>query len=250
MKSVEGIILKKIPRKEADFVFEIYTKEIGLAHFQAKGVRKHSAKLKSGLDVFNHVDLFYAPSRYMPIITDFKIRNDFQSIKKNLKFLKLANFGAYVIGKIFEPGLIDEKAWNRISEYFHTLGKEGPEISRAVNSTYAFCYQILHLNGIQPELDKCVKCLKPVLEENLVISLTGGGIAHYKCLDTRRVDPYRIANATLNVSGEVLNLASQSDLKPVIVLSGSANEETWAYFRKLTEILFQYHFGIDVATLL
>lgn len=250
MKSVEGIILKKMPRREADLVFEIYTKEMGLAHFQAKGVRKHSAKLKSGLDVFNHVDLFYAPSKYMSIATDFKIRNDFSYMKKNLKLLKLANFSSHIIGKIFEPGLADEKAWNRISEYFHIIGKEGLEISGAINSTYAFCYQILHLNGIQPELDKCVRCGKPVLEENLVISLTGGGIAHYKCLNMHRIDPYRIANATLSVSGGVLNLAGQADIKPGIVLSQSADEGIWADFRKLTEILFQYHFGIDINALL
>ncbi len=250
MKSVEGIILKKIPRREADFIFEIYTKEMGLAHFQAKSVRKHSAKLKSGLDVFNYVDLFYAPSKYMPIITDFKIRNDFQSIKKNLKLLRLANFGAHVIGKIFEQGLSDEKAWNDVSAYFNSLNKEDLKISEASDSAYIFCYRLLHINGVQPELDKCVRCGKPVLEENLSISLVNGGIAHYKCLNTQKIEPYRIANATLNLSGGVLNFASLINSESGISPLNIPNQEVLQDFKKLTEILFQYHFGIDISKLL
>jgi DNA repair protein RecO len=246
MKSIEGIILKKIPRREADFIFEIYTKELGLAHFQAKSVRKHSAKLKSGLDVFNHVDLFYAPSKYMPIITDFKIRNDFQPIKKNLKLLKLANFGAHIIGKIFEPSLSDEKTWNDVSEYFNSLNKENLETEEAVNSAYIFCYKLLHINGVQPELDKCVKCGKPVLEENLSISLVSGGIVHYKCINTQKIEPYKIANATLSLSGGVLNLASQINSGTGVLVSGGQDHEVFQDFKKLTEILFQYHFGLTI----
>jgi DNA repair protein RecO len=250
MKSIEGIILKKIPRKEADFVFEIYTKELGLAHFQAKSVRKHSAKLKSGLDVFNYVDLFYAPSKYMPIITDFKIRSDLQSVKKNLKLLKFANFGAYVIGKIFEPGLSDEKAWNDVSEYFDSLNKENLEVCDAMNSAHIFCYRLLHSNGVQPELDRCVRCGNPVLEENLSISLVNGGIIHYKCINTQNIEPYRIANTTLILSEGVLNLASQINSRIDLLSSNIFNQEVFQDFKKLTEILFQYHFGINISKLL
>ncbi|MBI4119124.1 MAG: recombination protein O N-terminal domain-containing protein, partial [Parcubacteria group bacterium] len=91
MKSVEGIILKKTPRREADSVFTLYTKEHGLMHLQAKGVRKQTAKLKAGLSVFNWVELFYVPAKYMPIATDFRIKDDFKVVKNNIKRLKLAS---------------------------------------------------------------------------------------------------------------------------------------------------------------
>lgn len=250
MKQIEGIILKKIPRKEADLIFEIYTKELGLAHFQAKGVRKYSAKLKSGLDVFNHVDLFCAPSKYMPIITDFKIKSDFPRVKNNLKLLKLANFGARAIGKIFEPGLSDDRAWNNVFGYFNSLDKENLKSVEAADSAYVFCFRLLHINGVQPELDKCVRCGKPVLEENLSISLINGGIAHYKCINTQKIEPYRIANATLNLSSGVLNLASQVSSGASVSISVEQNQDVLQDFKKLTEILFQYHFGIDIAILL
>ena len=73
MKSIEGIILKKIPQREADFIFEVYTKELGLAKFQAKSVRKHEGKLRYGLELFNWADFYLAPSRYMPIVVETKV---------------------------------------------------------------------------------------------------------------------------------------------------------------------------------
>lgn len=250
MKSVEGIILKKTPRREADLVFEVYTREAGLAHFQAKGVRKHSAKLKSGLDVFNYVDLFFAPSKYIPIITDFRVKNDFQLIRKNLKLLKLADFASWIVGKIFEPSLSDDKTWNDILEYFNLINKDDLEIRDAENSAYVFCYKLLRRNGVHPELDKCVRCGKIVLGENLTVSLVNGGIAHYECLNFQKTEPYRIANSTLALSKEVLNTANQTDSEYKIFMSNIPNQEVLQDFKKLTEILFQYHFDINVGELI
>lgn len=250
MKSVEGIILRKIPRKEADFVFDVYTKELGLASFQAKGVRKHSSKLKSGLDIFNFVDLFFVQSKYVPIITDFKVKNDFTRIKKNLRLLKLANFVSYTVTKIFEHGLSDQQSWENISSYFNYLNKEELKAEEVINSAYVFCYRILHSNGLQPELDRCVKCRKPVLEENLSISLVNGGIAHYSCINTKKIEPFRIANETINMPHGILTLASRMNSVGYSLSLGSKETEIFEDFKKLTEILFQYHFGININTLL
>lgn len=151
MKSVEGIILKKSPRREADAVFTLYTKEHGLMELVAKGVRKGSAKLKSGLDIFNHAEVFYAPAKHWPIITDFKIKNDFKNIKQNLFRLKLASFAVGAVLKIFEPGFADEAAWQNILGYFNAIGRANSIREDMVNLVYSWCHDTLVLNGLDPK---------------------------------------------------------------------------------------------------
>ena len=150
MKSVEGIILKKTPRREADAVFTLYTKEQGLMFFMARGVRKQEAKLKAGLDVFNWVDLFYVPAKYIPIATDFRIKDDFKIIKSDLFRLRLAHFAAGAVLKIFEPGAGEEKIWQKTFDFFSALNNRYASLESLEESVYQWCYHILDLNGLNP----------------------------------------------------------------------------------------------------
>lgn len=230
-------------------ILEVYTKELGLAHFQAKGARKHTAKLKSGFDIFNHVDLFYAPSKYMSIATDFKIKNDFQEIKNDLKRLKMASFASAIIRKIFEPGLADETAWEKISEFFLKINSVGTESDRLTVPVYVFCYHLLEINGVKPELEKCARCGRAVFEKDADISLVPGGLIHYQCLK-RQSEPYRIANATLALSEDVISLAGRFDIKSGKAGNISVQGDAWRDFEKLVQILFSYHFGVDISKLI
>lgn len=150
MKSIEGIILKKTPRREADAVFTLYTKEQGLMRLQAKSVRKQEAKLKTGLDIFNWVDLFYVPAKYLPITTDFRIKDDFKVIKNSLFRLKLAHFAAEVMFRVFEPGAGEEKVWQKTFDFFSILNNRYASPANLEDSVYQWCYHILDLNGLNP----------------------------------------------------------------------------------------------------
>lgn len=151
MKSVEGIILKRTSRREADAVFTLYTKEHGLMELVAKGVRKSSAKLKSGLDIFNHAEIFYAPAKHWPIITDFKIKNDFNGIKQNLFRLKLSNFASGAVLKIFEHGSSDLAVWQGVLGYFAAISRLDLTREHMIDLVYSWCHDILVLNGLDPK---------------------------------------------------------------------------------------------------
>lgn len=129
---------------------KLYTKEHGLMEFMAKGARKQEAKLKSGLDVFNHIDLFYVPAKYMPIVTDFKIRNDFKNMKRDLFRLKLAHFASGAILKIFEPSLAEPRVWQKVLRFFAGLENNQLNKEELVESSYFWCHDILVLNGLNP----------------------------------------------------------------------------------------------------
>lgn len=150
MKSIEGIILKNSPRREADAVFTLYTKEHGLMELQAKSVRKHSGKLRHGLDMFNHTEVFFVPSKYMPIITDFKIKDSNLILKNDLYRLKLAHIVAQIIFRIFEPGMGEAKVWEKTSDFFSILNNKHATREGLKESAYLWCYYILDSNGLNP----------------------------------------------------------------------------------------------------
>ena len=151
MKSVEGIILKKTPRREADVIVTLYTREHGLMELVAKSARKQEAKLKAGLDLFNHVEVFYVPAKRWPIATDFKIKNDFRLVKNEIKRLKLASFLAYVINRVFEPGLADPAVWHSVLNYFNTINRSDLARENMRDVVYLWCHDILVLNGLDPK---------------------------------------------------------------------------------------------------
>ena len=150
MKSIEGIILKKSPRLEADIVVMHYTKEHGLMEILAKGARKSEAKLKSGLDIFNRVEVFYVPAKYLPIATDFKIKDDFKNIKGDLFRLKLAHFAAGAVVKIFEPGLAEPLVWEKLCDFFAKINNDQNLRVELTETAYEWCYNLLVLNGLNP----------------------------------------------------------------------------------------------------
>lgn len=151
MKSVEGIILKKSPRREADIIFTLYTKEHGLMELQAKSVRKAEGKLKNGLDLFNHVEIFFVLAKHLPIITDFKIKDDFKTVKNEIKRLKLASFLAHVMGRVFEQGLADPAVWQSVWGYFNSINQPDLIRENMIDLVYDWCHRILVLNGLDPK---------------------------------------------------------------------------------------------------
>src|SRR3989344_7862165 len=55
--STEGLIVKKMPFGEADFLVRVLTRDFGKIDILAKGARKSASKLNSHLDILNRVRL-------------------------------------------------------------------------------------------------------------------------------------------------------------------------------------------------
>ena len=51
----EGLVMKKMPFGEADFLVRVLTKDFGKMDALAKGARKTASKLNPHLDILNHI---------------------------------------------------------------------------------------------------------------------------------------------------------------------------------------------------
>lgn len=242
MKEVHGIILRRIFKKEADTILEVYTKDAGLVYFQAKGVRKAEAKLKFRLDTFNLATIYYASSRYLPIIVDAKVEDRYSLLRQNLDRLRLANTAGHIISNIFESGFPDGRIWQEVLRYFNSLNDNNFSLEELSQLAYLTCYRFLSLGGFDPELVRCTVCLKPIFLGRLNISLINGGLVHNSCTAKSEL--------SLDVARDVLYLVQ--DMKkgePVLVLNQRLKEDVWSDFKKLTQFFFQYYFGLDISKL-
>lgn len=74
--STEGIILSATPRKEADKLYRIFTREFGLIIAEAKGVRKIDSKLRYSLQLFSLTDFSLVRGRDKWRIASASLRNN------------------------------------------------------------------------------------------------------------------------------------------------------------------------------
>lgn len=243
MRQVEGVILKCWPSREADAIFELYTQEFGLMRFQAKGVRKNEAKLKFSLDIFNWLTVHYVSSRHLPIITDVSVKENNSFFKNDLKRLKLAANLAYILGRVLELGETDHNLWQKITSYFSWLSNPSLDQEEIIKLSYLWYYQLLGLQGFDPEVKNCLQCLRPIFEDKISFSVNVGGLIHAHCRPQ--------ASPIFNLNPEIILLSRALKITdPLILIKQISSWLVWSDFKKLTQVFYEYYFGIDLKTLL
>lgn len=74
--NTEGLVIKKTPYAEADFLVRALTRDFGKIDILAKGARKSGAKLNAHLDMLNHIRLaFVQNGDRMPTLIDAEVVN-------------------------------------------------------------------------------------------------------------------------------------------------------------------------------
>lgn len=69
--TTEGIVIKKTPYGEADFLVRVLTKDFGKIDLRARGARKYNSKLNSHFDFLDQVNLSFVKSGdHVPTIID------------------------------------------------------------------------------------------------------------------------------------------------------------------------------------
>lgn len=72
--TTEGIVLKKMPHGEADFLVLILTRNFGKLDFRARGARKHTSKLNPHLDFLNLINFsFVKNGDAVPTLIDVSV---------------------------------------------------------------------------------------------------------------------------------------------------------------------------------
>jgi len=160
MERLEGIILTKRERGEADFVYSVYTKEAGRILLLARGVRKITAKLRPYLDTFNHIELHVVRGKTARIITDVYLKQNYslRFSRDHFRFVQARRFAEF-LDEQFSGEERSSELWDFISESFRALAMEDERYVRKQQKVfYHLIFRLSSLLGIAPQLYRCVSC--------------------------------------------------------------------------------------------
>ena len=84
-----GFILKKTDLREADQVFDIYTKDFGRLKILGKAVRKIKSKLRTGAELFYLSEIEFIQGRTYKTLADAVSIERYENIRKDLEKLEI-----------------------------------------------------------------------------------------------------------------------------------------------------------------
>ena len=171
VNTLQALILRSVPIKEAEKFFSLFSKEKGIIQAQAKGVKKPSSKLGGHLDLFYHVQLELYQRNSLPIITGVKILNSFSSFRGNMKSMIIASQLSEIVGKLLEKEHAVPRLFDELISFLLLLSKKNPPVL----FTEFFSIKALTILGYMPPWKHCTSCQQPLSETSSFFSLENSG---------------------------------------------------------------------------
>ncbi|MBU6233385.1 MAG: DNA repair protein RecO [Acidobacteria bacterium] len=152
----EAIVLRTYKSGEADRVVVMWTKEHGKLKALARGVRKGTSKLGSGLEPLAHIDVLLADARGdFHIVRQVEHVELFSRLRLDLDRLTAGCALTEVVEAVPLDGVPDREIFIMLSRALASLDNTNfhPYLVPA-----AFYLKLLVLDGSAPQLDECVTC--------------------------------------------------------------------------------------------
>lgn len=123
----EAIILKKMNVNETNVVITMLTKMYGKINAIVYGVRSSNKREKISLNPTSIIDIEVNKKNNDYVLKDYVMKKAYLSIYKNIEKLELSLYVVYVLNKIIEYNIEEEKIYSKsveILEYIDKLNVE------------------------------------------------------------------------------------------------------------------------------
>jgi DNA repair protein RecO len=157
----EAIILNSRDVNEFDRIYDIFSCDFGKTSVLAKGVRKPTAKLSSGLEPLTHSEIFLIKGRSLDRVIGVIIHDQYIRIKSDLDRIKFVKS----IFSIFKHSFLEssnqqQEIFNLITEFLAEMSIQKLDWERMRLMRMYLIWKIMYLFGNQPELFCCSGCQK------------------------------------------------------------------------------------------
>lgn len=177
----QGIVLKKINRKEADQLFTIYTKDFGKLRILGKGIRKISSKLRSGMDIIYLSKIEFIQGKIYKTLTDTVLIEGFKNLRKDFKKTIIAQEILEVLDNLIQGQEPEIEIWDLLLEVLKDLNHSDSKIKNPRLIYYYFFWNFLSILGYKPELYQCSICQKKLRPGKLYFHPRTGGVICQSC---------------------------------------------------------------------
>lgn len=193
----QGIIIYNRPFGEFDRIIEIFSVNMGRVQGIAKGARSFKNRFGGSLEPFNYCrfNLFRKSSRSLYRVESCDIIESFISIRSDLSAILYLSSMIDSLRK-----LVPYEDPNK--SLFHVLYKSIKGLSSGdPPEEVMFYYQIklLHMSGVGPVLDRCLKCGGPLQGSKIILSISEGGGVCLLCNKNSRGKYAVVSGATISI---------------------------------------------------
>src|SRR3989344_2066985 len=161
--SDEGQIHHQVRFGEADKFLKVFTKENGLTHFFAKGVRRLSSKKSPHLDTLNIIKFQTGRSQSPPYLSQVESIYTFPEIKSDLFKTRTALFICELLVNLLSENQKDTYLYLLTEEFFHRL--ENTDDIRGI--TVEFQLKLINVLGFNLPKNQSANGLLDYFEELL-----------------------------------------------------------------------------------
>jgi DNA repair protein RecO (recombination protein O) len=219
-----GVVLRTYKLGEADRIVVLLTEENGKVRAVAKGVRKTTSKFGARLEPMSHVRLLLYRGRELDIVS--QVESVDGHLAPLLASLDRASQGLAVLEAADQLALEREpnpRLYQMLVGVLRTIAESGSPLV-----VPAFYWKLLAAEGLQPELDVCVRCGGGEPEVTLVaFDLGEGGVLCRSCRSGTAISPAALGLLRAVLGGrlnEALNAPESPATHEVGVLATRALE--------------------------
>ncbi len=190
-----GIVLRTYKLRESDRIVVIMTAENGKVRAVAKGVRKTKSKFGARLEPMSHVRLLLYRGRELDIVSQAE---SVEPLSPMLSSLDRASQGMAAIEAVDQLGLEREpnpRLYRMAVGVLRTIAERPAPLNIP-----AFYWKLLAAEGLEPQLEACVRCGESEPDTQLVaFDLNEGGVLCRTCRTGSSISP-----AALGIMRDVL----------------------------------------------
>lgn len=211
-----GVVLRTYKLRESDRIVVLMTAENGKVRAVAKGVRKTTSKFGARLEPMSHVRLLLYRGRELDIVSQAE---SVEPLAPMLSSLDRASQGMAAIEAVDQLGLEREpnpRLYRMAVGVLRTIAERPAPLN-----VPAFYWKLLAAEGLEPQLDACVRCGTAADETELVaFDLNEGGAQCRTCRTGGSISTGALA-IMRDILGGRLNQALALDESPLTHEVGS-----------------------------
>lgn len=204
-----GVVLRTYKLRESDRIVVVMTEEHGKVRAVAKGVRKTRSKFGARLEPMSHVRLLLYRGRELDIVSQ---ADSVEPLAPMLSSLDRASQGMAAIEAVDQLGLEREpnpRLYRMLVGVLRTIADRPSALN-----VPAFYWKLLAAEGLEPQLDVCVRCGQGDPDVQFVaIDLGEGGVVCRSCRSGTSVSPAALA-IMRDILGGRLNAALALEESP------------------------------------
>jgi DNA repair protein RecO (recombination protein O) len=170
----QAIVLRSRKFRETSKIVVFFTQNCGKISAIAKGGLRPKSKFGSSLDIFTHSSIIFykKENRDLHTLSHSEIVNPFSGVKQDVIKVAYASVAGEMVDRLVPLDVPSRRVFSLLATALGEIAAADRSQLEIVLSSYEL--KMLHTVGYGPELQRCVRCGKPVSGKAWFGLISGG----------------------------------------------------------------------------